>query len=139
MLQGEDVWVLWGDCMIKVKCTGNFDKTEQFIIKMMSRKYLRKLRFLGLWGVSRLNIATPVLTGKTAGSWKWEVQYDENGARVVYWNENVNDGANVALLLQYGHATKNGTWVSGYNYIEPALRPVFDRIAEQAWKVVTSS
>ena len=125
--------------MIKVKCSGDFNRTEQFLYKMMGRKYLNKLRIIGLWGVMRLNEATPVRTGKTASSWNWEVQYDENGARVVYWNENVNDGANVALLLKYGHVSRDGTWVQGYDYIDPALKPVFDRIAEQAWKVVTSS
>lgn len=125
--------------MIKVKCKGDFNRTEQFLLKLLGRKYLQKLRWLGFWGVRRLNEATPVRTGETASSWKWEVQYDDRGAKVVYWNDNINDGANVALLLQYGHASRDGTWVEGYDYINPALKPVFDKIAEQAWKVVTSS
>lgn len=125
--------------MIKVKCKGDFNRTEQFLLKLLGRKYLQKLRWLGFWGVRRLNEATPVLTGETASSWKWEVQYDDRGAKVVYWNDNINDGANVALLLQYGHASRDGTWVEGYDYINPALKPVFEKIAEQAWKVVTSS
>ena len=125
--------------MIKVKCKGDFNRTERFLLNVMGYKYLAKLRFLGMWGVKRLNEATPYKTGETAKSWNFEVQYDENGAKVVFWNENVNDGANIALLLQYGHANRDGTWVQGYDYINPALKPVFDRIEQQAWKVVTSS
>ena len=93
----------------------------------------------GKMGVSALAAATPVDTGKTADSWIYEIETSKDSYTITWSNTNVNNHVNIALILQYGHATRNGGYVSGRDYINPALQPVFDQIAEEAWREVTSS
>ncbi len=142
MQRGEDVWEVRGDTMIrgiKVKHVGNFNKTEKFLYEMRKQKYFKVLDGVAQEGVEALRYATPVDTGETANSWRYELEYDEHTYRIVYHNDNVQGRANIAILLQYGHATGGGGYVQGIDYINPALRPVFQHIADAAWKVVTSS
>lgn len=92
---------------------------------------------LALEGVAALALATPRDTGATATSWDYEIKRS-NGQISIYWtNDNVNKGVNIAVILQYGHGTRNGGYVMGRDYINPAIRPIFDKIAEAAWKEVT--
>ena len=89
-------------------------------------------------GVSALSSATPVDTGKTAASWGYEIEKSSNKIIVNFTNSNVNHGVNIAVILQYGHGTKNGGFVQGRDYINPALQPIFDKLEEDMWKVVVS-
>ena len=115
---------------------GDFKKTRNFLKQLQRRSYLSDLDRFGRQGVDALARATPKDTGETAASWRYEIVSDQNGVRIVWCNRHVHEGANIALLLQYGHGTRNGGYVEGIDYINPALKPVFDRIAEQAWKEV---
>lgn len=125
---------------ITVRSKGSFKNTENFFERMIHRHYAKVLAKYGEKGVQLLAANTPVDTGETAASWVYEVIDDNNGLSVVWSNTNVKKGwANVALLLQYGHATGTGGYVRGIDYINPALKPVFDELAEAAWTEVKNS
>ena len=124
--------------MIGIKSKGDFGKTENFFKKIKNKVYLSKLDKYGKIGAERLAQYTPVDTGLTAASWKYEIEYRENGVAVVWSNTNVNKHVNIALILQYGHGTRNGGYVEGRDYINPALKPIFDDLAKEAWEVVVS-
>lgn len=125
--------------MIVVKHSGNFDKTEKFLKRMSKGDIFKSLDRYGQKGVSALAAATPRDSGKTASSWSYEVQMGSNSYSIIWSNNNTNKGVNIAVILQYGHGTRNGGFVQGRDYINPAMRPVFDQIAEEAWKEVTRS
>ena len=91
----------------------------------------------GAEGVRALEAATPKDTGRTASSWSYERIVENGTAKLIWTNDNINDGANVAVLLQYGHMTGSGGYVEGIDYINPALRPVFEKLADDAWAEVT--
>ena len=114
----------------------NFNNTMSFLNKLLKRGYLKNLDRYGQLGVERLAAATPVDTGKTAASWGYEIQVDDKKAKIVWTNSNVNDGVSVAIVLQYGHVSKNGSWVEGIDYINPAMKPMLEQIANEAWKEV---
>lgn len=100
--------------------------------------FFRNLEKYAREGVTALASATPVDSGETAASWDYEIQKG-NGKVSIYWtNSNINDGVPIAVILQYGHGTNGGGYVQGRDYINPAIRPIFDKIAENAWKEVTS-
>ena len=125
--------------MIVFTQKGDFKKTEKFLNKASKAEYFRKLEKYAREGVKALSAATPVDTGKTAASWSYEIR-QKKGSISIYWtNSNVNKGVPIAIILQYGHGTNNGGYVQGIDYINPALRPVFERLAEETWKEVTSS
>lgn len=125
--------------MIGITSEGDFKNTEKFLKKVKEGRYMDVLDKYGNVGVSALSQATPKRTGKTAASWGYEIQ-KERGGYVIYWtNNNNNKDFYVAISLQYGHGTRNGGYVMGRDYINPAMRPVFDKIAEDAWKEVTSA
>ena len=119
---------------------GGFTKMEKFLTKAVGIKPVvrRILEKYGRQGVEALKEATPKDTGKTSESWKYEIIEDENGKLSIVWsNTNVVDGwANVAILLQYGHATRNGGFVKGTDYINPAIEKVFQGMANEAWREV---
>lgn len=115
---------------------GNFNKTESFLQKIFDYKFLHILEKYGREGVEALSSATPVDTGKTAASWDYEIRRSSSGASITWTNSNIVDGVPVAILIQYGHGTDYGTYVQGRDYINPALKPVFDRFAEEMWKEV---
>lgn len=122
--------------MIKVKVGGSFKKTEQFLQRNKRMKF-SSLDKYGKEGVQALAAATPVDTGLTAASWYYEIERNENSTSIVWKNSNIVDGTPIAVILQYGHATRNGGYVQGSNYINDALRPIFEKIADSAWKEVT--
>lgn len=123
--------------MIKVKHIGNFEKTSKFFKHASNLEIQRYLEACGEKGVQMLSDATPVDSGKTADSWSYEISR-KNGSYSITWsNSNVNEGVNIAIILQYGHGTRTGGYVKGRDYINPALRPVFDDFANDIWKEVT--
>lgn len=124
---------------ISFKHKGNFNNLEKMLKTSLGRKWRAVLDRYGKMGVDALAAATPKRTGETAGSWGYEI-VEENGRVSVHWtNSHIEGGyANIALLLQYGHGTRNGGYVEGIDYINPALQPIFDKMAEAAWKEVTS-
>ena len=123
--------------MIKFIHRGDLSPTMGFLKSALKRKYMRNFDKYGRMGVDALSKATPVDTGKTAASWTYEIQETGSGISIVWSNTNVNKGENIAILLQYGHGTRSGGYVAGRDYINPALRPIFEEIAEKAWKEVT--
>ena len=118
---------------------GDFSATMKFLAKVKDLDILEKLDDYGRKGVEALTMATPVNTGKTAASWGYEIKKYIGGVSIIWTNSNVNKGENIAVLIQYGHGTRNGGYVVGRDYINPALRPVFDEIAESAWKEVVDA
>lgn len=124
--------------MITLSQKGDFSKTEKFLKKTLGRNYLKVLTKYGQQGVSALSAATPKDTGTTAASWSYEIEQKGSSISVVWNNSNINKGVNIALILQYGHGTRRGGYVAGRDYINPALRPIFDQMADAAWKEVTS-
>ena len=124
--------------LITFRHRGSFTKTERFLNHLKGRRYLNVLERYGQMGVEALSSATPVDSGVTASSWTFEIEQTGKGATISWLNSNVNQNVVIALILQYGHGTGTGGYVEGRDYINPAMRPVFDKIAEQAWKEVIS-
>ena len=118
-------------------CTGSFNKTEQFLKKANKASKTIDLTKYGEKGVAALQAATPTRTGRTASSWYYKIEKSGSTVTLSFLNSNVNQGVPIAIILQYGHGTNNGGWVQGRDYINPALRPVFDEMAEAIWKEVT--
>lgn len=126
--------------MITFSSKGDFSKTTKFFNKLLKGNYIKAmLEKYGQRGVAALSAATPVDSGKTASSWSYDISYDNDSATITWSNSNINRGVNIAVLLQYGHGTRNGGYVSGRDYINPAIQPIFDAMANEAWKEVTSS
>lgn len=123
--------------MIVIKQSGSFKNTERFLTRASNLNIRSILDMYGREGVMALASATPVDTGLTAQSWGYEVHVSKNTYSITWTNSNVVNGVPVAIVLQYGHATKNGGYVQGRDYINPAIKPIFDKIAEQVWKEVT--
>lgn len=121
---------------IKFEHKGNFSKTENFLNKLKRGDIYKNLDNLAKLGVNALREATPIDTGVTALSWEYEINVSSKAASITWINTNVNDGENIAILLQYGHGTGTGGYVRGRDYINPAMQPVFDKIAEEVWKEV---
>lgn len=124
--------------MFKLVSRGNFKRTEKFLKKSMGTDYMSVLAEYGQIGVDALSKATPKRTGKTAASWSYNIEQTGGTISVVWTNSNTNKGENIALLIQYGHGTGWHTYVQGRDYINPALQPIFDALADKAWKEVTS-
>lgn len=127
-----------GDQMIRFVQHGDYSKTDTFLQRMLRTVKLSRLDKYGRMGVRALEAATPVDTGETAKSWYYKTKRNDNGITIEWRNSNENNGELIAILLQYGHQTRNGGWVYGRDYINPALQPVFDKIAEDAWREVNS-
>ena len=123
--------------MIKFKQKGDFSKLTKFLEKTKEAVKLEDLDRFGKAGVSALASATPVETGLTANSWYYKIERDNGSATISFHNSNIQNGVPIAVILQYGHGTRNGGWVQGRDYINPAIRPIFDQIANEAWKEVT--
>jgi hypothetical protein len=123
--------------LIKVTNRGSFKNLEDFGRRVKGRTYLRQLAKYGPIGVAALKGATPVESGKTAEGWYFEI-VDRPGYYAIHWyNSHVENGLPIAVLIQYGHATRQGGIVEGRDYINPAIRPIFDQMAIDMWKEVT--
>lgn len=123
--------------MIKVTTSGDFSKAETFLARMKKRDMFNRIDACCQQGVIALSRATPIKSGKTANSWSYEIKSSSDGL-VVYWtNDHIVNGFNVAIGLQYGHGTGWGGYVKGIDYINPAIAPVFNKIADDIWQEVT--
>lgn len=124
--------------MIKIRQKGDFKKINSYLERLKDKLHIGILDKYGKLGVQALMEATPVDTGGTSRMWRYEIQNGKNGASVSFHNDNINEGVNIAIILQYGHGTGTGGWVDGRDYINPAIQPLFDKLADDAWKEVTS-
>ena len=122
--------------MINIRQKGDFKNLSSFLEKTKEKLNLGLLDKYGREGVAALQAATPKDTGKTSESWYYEIERKNGSVSLTFHNSNQNKGVPIAIILQYGHATGNGGYVEGVDYINPALRPIFDKIAEEAWKEV---
>lgn len=123
---------------VTVKQKGDFSKTTKWLDNIKRKKYLHILEKYGKEGVKALSAATPVDSGRTASAWRYEI--NQNGSEsytISYINDNVNKGVNIAIILQFGHGTGTGGWVEGRDYINPAIQPVFEAMADEVFKEVT--
>lgn len=123
---------------ISVKSDGDFKKTKAYLKKC--QKAMNKGIFdkYGKLGVAALASATPVRTGKTASSWDYRIKVTSSNITIEFLNDNINKHVNIAMILQYGHGTRNGGWVQGQDYINPAIRPVFQALVKEVWEEVIS-
>ena len=125
--------------MISFVHKGNFKRINKFLIFASKLNIKTKLDKYGMIGVEAIASATPKQSGKTADSWSYEIEGNGQSASIVWTNNNVNDGVNIAIILHYGHGTGTGGYVEGRGYIDPAIQPIFDKIAADIWKEVTSA
>lgn len=125
--------------MITIRSNGDFSKAMRYFKRVKKAAKVDVLDKYGKAGVSALASATPVDSGATAASWSYEISRQNGSARIDFLNSNINNGFHVAIMLQYGHGTGTGGWVEGRDYINPAIQPIFDKIAEEAWREVTSA
>ncbi len=129
--------------MITISHKGDFKKSIKFLNNIAEKvgansPIERILNKYGAMGVDALSAATPVDTGKTAASWIYEIEMNGEGYIITWSNTNVNKYVNIALILQQGHGTRNGGYVAGRDYINPAIQPIFDKMADEAWREVTN-
>ena len=123
--------------MITFRQKGDFSKLTRFLERAEEAVELGDLDRYGREGVAALSSATPIDSGKTAESWYYEIKNQNGSVSINFLNSNINKGVPIAVILQYGHGTRNGGWVQGQDYINPSIRPIFDEIAESAWREVT--
>ena len=124
--------------MIVIKHRGTFNNTEKFLKGANKINYRRILERYAKEGVLALSAATPVDSSLTANSWGYEINISKGSFSIAWTNSNVQDGVPIAIILQYGHGTGTGGYVQGRDYINPAIRPIFDKIANSVWQEVSS-
>lgn len=125
--------------MITFRQKGDFSKLSRFLERAKEAVKLGKLDKYGQAGVAALSSATPVDSGLTASSWYYTIERQNGKVTINFNNSNINKGVPIAIILQYGHGTGTGGWVEGIDYINPAVRPIFKQIADEAWKEVTKA
>lgn len=118
---------------------GSFAKTTRFLEFLQSGKMFNNLSSYGQRGVDALSSATPVETGETAGDWGYQIGHSHGQVAISWFNTHNEDGVNIAIIIQYGHGTGTGGWVQGRDFINPAMRPIFDKILEDVWRQVTNA
>ena len=123
--------------MISFRHKGDFSKATRFLERAKETVRLGDLDKFGREGVAALASATPVDSGLTAQSWSYKIEQKKGSATISFHNANIQNGVPIAIILQYGHGTRNGGWVQGRDYINPAIQPIFDKIANNAWREVT--
>ena len=123
--------------MISFRQEGDFSKLTRFLEKAKEAVKIGDLDHYGREGVAALMSATPKDSGLTANSWYYKIEQRNGSVSISFHNSNIQNGVPIAIILQYGHGTRNGGWVQGRNYINPAIQPIFDKIANNAWKEVT--
>lgn len=119
--------------MIRFRHKGDFSKLTSFLEKAKETVRLGDLDRFGREGVAALASATPVDTGRTASSWFYTIERRNGLIRINFNNSNIQNGVPIAIILQHGHGTGTGGWVEGRDYINPAIQPIFDKIANEAW------
>lgn len=124
--------------MISFTQKGDFKKLNSFLERAKEKIKIGNLDRYGRDGVNALRQYTPVDTGLTSDSWYYRIERTNDNVSIVFNNSNINKGVPIAIILQYGHGTNNGGWVQGRDYINPAIQPIFDKLAEEAWKEVIS-
>ena len=120
--------------MIKLVAKGGFKNVSSYIERLKENINIGTLDKYGKRGVEALASATPRDTGLTAASWQYSITRESGKATLSFHNTNFQNGIPIAIILQYGHATRNGGWVQGIDYINPAIRPIFEELANQAWE-----
>ena len=125
--------------MITFRHKGDLSKTIRFLERAKHAVRLVDLDKYGREGVAALASATPTDSGLTANSWYYEIEYTRSGAKITFKNSNIQNGVPIAIILQYGHGTGTGGWVQGRDYINPAIQPIFDRIANEVWREVSKA
>ena len=125
--------------MITFRQKGDFSKLTRYLERAKEVIKLGDLDKYGQEGVDALSSATPIDSGKTANSWNYEITNKNGSVTISFNNSNIQNGVPIAIILQYGHGTRNGGWVEGRDYINPVIQPIFDKIAEEAWKEVTKA
>lgn len=125
--------------MVQFTTTGDWSKTAKFLSFIRRGGQYDSLDGFAQRGVEALKSVTPTSTGLTAASWSYEIERKASGVRITWKNSNIHNGFPVAVMLQYGHGTGTGGYVQGQDYINPAIRPIFDEIAQHVWKAVTSA
>lgn len=120
--------------MIKITHKGDFSKTERFFNKVLKRNYLNIIADHCERGLEALRAATPSESGKTAEAWGYEIENSDGITTVYFTNDHINDGVNIAILLIYGHGTRNGGYVQGNDFVTPTLEPIFQDIADKMWR-----
>ena len=123
--------------MITFRQKGNFSKLNRYFERVKEVVKVGDLDRFGREGVQALSSATPRDTGLTATSWEYSIERSSNRVSITFNNTNIQNGVPIAIILQYGHGTGTGGWVEGRDYINPAIQPIFDKMAEDAWKEVT--
>lgn len=123
--------------MITFRQKGDFSKATRFLERAKNAVRIGDLDKYGRAGVAALSSATPVDTGLTASSWYYKIIRKDGSVSIEFYNSNIQNGVPIAIILQYGHGTGNGGWVQGRDYINPAIQPIFDEIANNAWREVT--
>lgn len=123
--------------MISIDQKGDFAALTTYLNKLNKQNNIEILNKYGKEGVRLLSSATPVRSGKTATSWYYKIEQSKNTISLNFYNSNINKGVPIAIILQYGHGTRNGGWVQGRDYINPVVQPLFNKIAQEAWKEVT--
>lgn len=123
--------------MIRFRQQGDFTKLTRFLERAKEAIHLGDLDRYGKAGVAALSSATPVESGETARSWYYEIKHQKGSVTILFCNSNIQNGVPIAIILQYGHGTGTGGWVQGRDYINPAIRPIFEQIAKGAWREVT--
>ena len=121
---------------ITFKQRGDLSRTQRFLRNAQTAIKFRNLDTYAEQGLAALKNATPYETGETANSWYYEIERTQNSVSIVYKNSNIQNGVQIAVILQYGHGTGTGGYVQGRDYINPAIRPVFDKLANDAWEEV---
>ncbi len=123
--------------LITFKHKGDFSNLTRFLERAKEVVHMGDLDKYGKAGVEALASATPVDSGETANSWYYEITNSNGSAKITFNNSNIQNGVPIAIILQYGHGTGTGGWVEGRDYINPAIQPIFDEIANNAWREVT--
>lgn len=125
--------------MITIRQKGDYAKLTRYLERMNKKARIRDLDKYGQEGVTALSLATPIDSGLTANSWGYKITNNKGRAEIAFFNTNIQNGVPIAIILQYGHGTRTGGWVQGRDYINPAIQPIFDKLANDAWKEVTTS
>ena len=123
--------------MISFRHKGDFSKFTNFLERAKQSVRIGDLDRYGREGVAALASSTPVDSGQTANSWYYEIRQEQGSVTITFNNSHINSGVPIAIILQYGHGTGTGGWVQGRDYINPAIQPIFDKLANDAWREVT--